>query len=855
MIINATSHTMKNIWKFFLVIFLLVTFVFIFLQNGIRIDSLTLPNIKIKQLYIKLDKKFIVTAHSIDINLNSKRKTSLSEIQFLTNKAPIFNGLFKTISVLHLNLNNKSIRFLFKDDIFYIDSDLLTVDARVTPFKNTIEVDINQIYLKDYRVKLNGLLTINTSNKVVNFRGNYNTYNIEGAAELKIDKNILYYRLNSTKFTTLAPFMDFLTKKIDLEPLLSAWIYKKIVAKEYILNNLEGKINIKTLDYYPNLIKAKASVKDIVVNFHPNIPSATIDDLKITLKDDNLLFGIKKAQYEGKDLSQSNVHIYNLLEKGSGIVIDLNANTMLDESIQKILKAYKIDIPITQTAGKTQTNVILDIRFLPLEVKNYSGSFKINDANMTLAGLPIYSKDGRIQLDNGKVYIEKANLKYNKLFDVYTSGTLDTATKIYKSKNYIKSLHVNLGKTQLLNIHDLNSSATLNFNKKTIIDINKLNTTLNFDDTMNSIEVTNLSPLYDYSKLMQDTQVKDGKLLIKTKDFQHFNVLANLTNIKLPIRQDGNEINNLDLIIKVDNTHFTAQSLDKNIKISQEKQLKIKIKNLDVTFDSSKLDKSLGIKNVKVEGINSNIIDTNSSMIIPSTHYIYTLNDTNMSLENQYLSQKMLIQQSDLLLHVKSENLKAPYINALFGQDIFKDGLFNFHINGTNTKNFKGTLVAANTTLLGMNFYNNIMALIDTIPALLTFKIPGFNDKGYSINKATVHFSKKNNILTINYLEIDGKSTDIIGNGTLNSKTNDINMTLQLSVLKSLSSVINKIPVLNYIILGEDGKLYTTLNVTGTLDRPQIKTNVISNTIMSPLNIIKRVIQAPFSGKVKSVIK
>ena len=847
MIINATSHTMRNIWKFFLVIFLLITFLFIFLQNGIRINSLTLPNVKIKQLYIKLDKKFIVTAHTVTINLDSKRTTSLSELQFLTNKAPIFNGLFKTISVLHLNLHNKSIKFLFKDDIFYIDSDFLTVDAKVTPFDNTIEVNINQIYLKDYQVKLNGLLTINTSNKIVNFRGNYETFNIEGGVELKIQNDILYYRLNSKKFTTFAPFVDFLTTKIYLEPLLKEWIDKKIVAKEYTLNNLEGKINIKTLEYYPLLIKGKASVKNAVVKFNKKVPGATVDDLEITLKDDNLIFGIQKAAYKGKDISKTNVHIYNLLERGSGIVIDLNAKIMLDESIQKILKAYKINIPITQTAGKTQANVVLDIGFLPLQIKNYSGQFQIDDANITLAGLPIYSKSGLIKLDNEKVSIEKANLKYNKLFDLYTSGTLDTSSKIYKSKNYIKSLHVNLGNTQLLNISDFNSSATLDFNKKTIIHIDKLGATLNFDDDINNIKVENLASLYDYSKLMQDIQVKDGKLSIKTKDFQHFNVLANLKNIKLPIKQNGKEINNLDLNIKVDNTQFSANSLDKNIEISQKDTLKVKIKDLDVLFNSSKLDKSLGIKKIQVEGINSNIIDTNSSMIIPSSHYIYTLDGSNMQLYNQYLSQNLFIQQSDSLFLVRGKSLKASYMNSLLGKDIFEDGLFDVKLDGNNSKDFQGKLLMKNTTLLGMHFYNNLMALIDTIPALLTFKTPGFNDKGYSINKATFDFSKSNDIITINKLEIDGKSTDVIGNGTINAKTNDVNMTLELSVLKSLSSVVNKIPVINYIILGKNGKLYTTLNVTGTLDKPQVKTNVISNTIMSPLNIIKRVIQAPFN--------
>jgi len=71
-------------------------------------------------------------------------------------------------------------------------------------------------------------------------------------------------------------------------------------------------------------------------------------------------------------------------------------------------------------------------------------------------------------------------------------------------------------------------------------------------------------------------------------------------------------------------------------------------------------------------------------------------------------------------------------------------------------------------------------------------------------------------------------------------------MILQISVFKNLSSIVNTIPIVNYIVLGKNGKMYTEVNIKGTLKKPSIKTNVIQDTALSPLGIIKRTIETPF---------
>jgi len=622
MIINATSHTMKNIWRFFLVIFLFITLLLIILTNGIRIENLELPKVKISQLYIKLDKKLIVNIDTIDINVQSKKNSFLEEIHNITSKLPYLYSFFESISIQNLIFNNKTIHFLYKNEIFYVDSNLFTIDAKLRDWVDTIEIDIQQMILKKIHLKLKGNLQAKLKEKLFNFRGNFTTFNINGGIEIRANKNMIYYRLNTKKFKTLNPFMDFLSKKTDMEPLISAWIYKKIVADEYQIHNLEGKFNLDTFNFYPSLMKARATGKNAVVKFDDNAPSALVNELDVILKNDQLIFDIKKAEYQGKDVTNTKVRIYHLMTVGAGIVVDINANTILDNSIHAALHAFDIKVPITQTSGTTEANVKIDIRFLPFGVESYTGYFKINDANLTLSGLPVYSKSGYVELNNGIVHLKNVNLKYDTIFDIYTSGDLNLTNGVYNSNNKINSLDVNFNELDLLHVEDVNSTASMQIKEDgTSIYIDNFKTNLEFLTNNNKITIENLNLFYTYSKLLKDIDIKNGNLKIDTLDFTHYNIKAKLKGTNIPLRRYGKQLKEIDLNITTDGKNLELLSIDKKIKISKKKKLKLEIKDIDVTFDSSKHNDTIDLGEITVIGINSNIIDTNSSLVIPSNNF------------------------------------------------------------------------------------------------------------------------------------------------------------------------------------------------------------------------------------------
>ncbi|PZP11104.1 MAG: DUF3971 domain-containing protein, partial [Aliarcobacter butzleri] len=73
----------------------------------------------------------------------------------------------------------------------------------------------------------------------------------------------------------------------------------------------------------------------------------------------------------------------------------------------------------------------------------------------------------------------------------------------------------------------------------------------------------------------------------------------------------------------------------------------------------------------------------------------------------------------------------------------------------------------------------------------------------------------------------------------------NINFNMNLIFFKDYANIVGAIPVLNYIILGDENRVETKININGSLDNPTIATNLTTDTFNIPSNIVKRVINSP----------
>ncbi len=156
-----------------------------------------------------------------------------------------------------------------------------------------------------------------------------------------------------------------------------------------------------------------------------------------------------------------------------------------------------------------------------------------------------------------------------------------------------------------------------------------------------------------------------------------------------------------------------------------------------------------------------------------------------------------------------------------------------------------GNITIKNSILKNFSLFNNIMATINTIPSLIFFKDPHFNELGYLVKNGDISFKKNGDILSFSKIELKGASTDMLGAGYINLKNKTVNMEMQIKTLKDVSKIIKNIPFIGYILLGEDKSISTIIKISGSTDNPKIKTQLLEDTLNSPFNIIKRVIKSP----------
>ena len=107
-----------------------------------------------------------------------------------------------------------------------------------------------------------------------------------------------------------------------------------------------------------------------------------------------------------------------------------------------------------------------------------------------------------------------------------------------------------------------------------------------------------------------------------------------------------------------------------------------------------------------------------------------------------------------------------------------------------------------------------------------------------------MNFHSKDDTINISDISLSSEEINIVGHGNASFKRNSID--LQLNLKSDLGSTVAKIPLVGYILLGED-TVSTSLSITGDLDNPDINTLIAKHIIIAPLNIIKRTFSLPFN--------
>ncbi|MDR0762695.1 MAG: AsmA-like C-terminal domain-containing protein [Campylobacteraceae bacterium] len=817
------------------------------MYNGIRIDNLSVFNVNITRLYIKLDKKLFLEAETIKINSNVTKSSSSSSLDEVLDVIPYIHTFFNTIIIDSIEYENEKAQLTYNDGDFYLNSSLLTLQTKIElTSKRKLILDINEMLLKDIDIALKGKLDADLKRNEYAFNGTYRLFDITGSAKLEIKNMILNYHINSNNFSSPQIIMDNLLKYVKLDDIAVNWIYGYTKAQNYKLLYLAGKIDLIKRDFYPKSINALVKADNVNVTFNPQVPHANIEEVRVKIENNQILFLLTNPTYQNINLTKANIMIYNLADSSVGIKIDLASNTHYNNAVNQIIKAYtKADIPIRQKSGETQANISIDVKFNNLNV-NVTADIALKNANLQMGSTVMHASDANIHLNNSDIKFQDTRVQYGELFDISINGTLNASAKEMTADSFIHSLSVEAKNRSIVSISNTSMPFTLNIlNNGINLYFNELLSNLTFADT-NIFSFNRLDKLYPYSDIAKEYGIRAGHIVLKSKDFKQFGGYANIRGLKLPLSYNGTAMRRFAGTLEMTEDLFEITANNKKIKAIFKDNINITINSLDINIDtnSSELSSIPSIP-INIAAQNSSIIFKPSNITILADKYDISSKNNTLALHLLYNNTPLDFQKNETSFYIVTENMKSEFLNSLANKEFFKKGNFDFYAKGESMDEFFGVLNLKEVRLKDFKILNNLIAFFNTIPSLATLSDPMYSTSGFPVKNGTIEFVKSGDYLYVQTLFLEGYSSDIKGDGYIDLKTNNVYLDLRIFIIKSLSGIIDKIPLVNYIILGDDGTIELRVSVRGTLDEPKVETNIMNDTIMSPFNMIRRVFELP----------
>lgn len=847
-----SSKGIKKLLRNILILFIaFVVLLVVILKVGIKSDYLHVGPYKVYGLYIKLDKKLTLRAKQVIIP-KSKSNPSFSSIDRTFDRIKGMLQIFEFIALHDVVYDNNRIDLVFADNLLHINTKDYEIAGKIERKEKHFFAEVPLLYLKTKNITLSGQLTYSHHENRLHTWGRYDMYGIQGSFSANRVNDDIKFDLESDTFSDLKPLIDAL----PLKEKVKHWSTERIQAKSYKLLSLKGNGKAKgqkfKLDF--DTLTGVLELNDASVDFKDGLEPVLTSKITMEYKEGGLYFDFDKPTYLQKQLSGSKVSILNLTGgKSSLLKLDLHIRSPLDEEIQKILQAYKLKNPVLQESGMADASVALEMKFGSLETTAVV-DVDLQKADVRIYKLPLRIESGRVHYEGGVVSFYDVKLK-----DTMYSGTTMGKVKLRdkKAEMVVELDYLHTGedaKEKMFEIKDKVLHLNLDYKKDLEARIPELDFHIRQEDNIAHFSFKDLSLIKAYIKDKEFIQ-EGGSVDVYTKDFKSFTFegLLHRSTCFFYEREDLCHTR-VPCSGKVTPKGVDFYAFDKRLHFNEAKS-KVTLKDLNIDLEkfiaySKSQHKSGSITPKKGESLV--IIGKNSNL----RYQEYTLVTDSYDVEVKSNGDIKAIgsTEGDIIKFEKKGDdfrlnalrIKDEALHPLINFKGLKKGRYSLKQSGNMDKVMKGRIIIEGGVMKDFKAYNNTIALVNTLPAIATLQDPGFSKQGFKIKKGVAEYQViKGKKIIFDSIYIKGSSSTIVGKGSIDLEKKTIDIKLAIKTAKSLGNIVGQIPLLGYILLGEDKSMTIGLEVKGTLDQPKVETSAAKEILALPLELIKRTIESP----------
>ena len=807
--------------------------------------AITFSSISVKELYGWVDFKDLdngyknLYVHATGHDLHYKYNKKLDAIHTKTTDVIFQNGSLYIYPKQAHTYKSKLGKSWIQID-FTQKEELLTLKLL---FDGKLDKDTLGI-LKAYKIKLPFLQNSGKTKVDLTLDVNLRTIDVNAKGEFFSKKaNFKYLRHNIDIFNAyikldnydvridnmLASYKDIFTTKVDVS-------YDAKQAKGEIDFKIK-KINFADLDLSLNVKKSMLKAKYLISPNKDKISVAPsqwkFKDLPVNVKSVNLPFNLNTLLLKIPSTVVTSPSV--LKANVSGFV---NLNKMIYDFDAKVSNIYLKNISLkSYPTLKIKYNEGLTIN------TNKRIDFKINSLNSFVNKINLEIKNNILTIDESYINIDEIiKTKFS------TSYSLKEKQGIVKTKR-LRIKTATLGDLYL-EAHDTNFDIAFK-NNDFIASSKDLGVFFLYNKNLWKLDLDSATRLARNSKLLQKYNVTKGNATIyKKRNDEYTHLKSTLYSSNKVMVQNNIPLDKYFINGKIDNkTEVISLNINENVNVTIDKDVDVKIHDIGINMNAlvDIIDSKQGdLKNYSSAMVNLNAKNT----------YLYLSDNRRILSENinikyakkalkaqlRYREGLSSLQFKNGVFHIEGKNFNDEFMENLFALSKFKNGAFKFKMSGT-PREYDGLFTINDATLIDYKILNNILAFVNTIPALVTFSTPSYSSSGLDIQTAYMKMHSKNDILTISDLSLDSKELDILGSGNASFKNNTIDVELNLKT--DLGSAVSKVPLVGYLLMDKDS-ISTTLKVSGTLNDPKVGSLLAKEIAVAPLNILLRTITLPY---------
>ncbi|BAF72438.1 DUF3971 domain-containing protein [Sulfurovum sp. NBC37-1] len=847
-----------------IVLIILFGALFVWLKSGIHVEHLSFNHYEVDGLYIKLDKKLTLTAKHILIP-KSKKKPSFDNVDTVLDRVKYLLTFFHYIELEKVDFKNNHYKIIFADDVLYITSDDYEIAGNVGRKGRVLVADISLFYIKKEDINMVGKLNYDLPSDKLILEGKYEAYNITGRFKAIKEDHMLQFIVNSDLFGDLKTFID----RLPMNEKVNAWITRKIEAKSYRLYMLTGKGIVHGTDFKLdwNSLKGNALLEDVQIHYKEGLPPVKSEKVVLNYKQNSLFFDLTNPTYENREINAT-VSITDIgKEKDTRLNLDMYFNTRIDAIVQKILKAYKLNIPVLHEGNRSKVQVKLGIplghmpnRKINVYVKAHPGK-----GNLYLGKLKLPVQSGDITYSNHTLTLKDIKLK-SQWYEGTVNGKVHTKSKKADLVLQAKKIEFKKKKETLFLLTNKKIPFSVDYAKGVLVSIPSFKLKTRQNDQGLKIEAADLAKIKPYLKKME-IDIDGGTMEISSKDLGTFVFKGVLTRYDCFIYDKKTCHTRVPCFGTVSPKGVNFYAFNKRVHYDTAKSM-ITLKNLNIDLQKF-LESNLRLKKIKskkksgkkivIRGIKSNLrYDKYTLLTDAYTVTIYPRSNTITAVGNLG-SDKVTFRKTGAKIAIEALRIHDRMLHPLINFDGLQKGRYTFRISGTPGKLMKGEILLDGGVLKSFKAYSKTRDFIRKDKNFSHIEDPGLTKKGFKIQKGKILYRIVKDKVIFDTVYVKGDTATIVGKGTLNIKTKKLNIKLAVQMARKLGKAVGSIPLLGYILMGKDNSVTMGLTIKGTLDNPKVNYSAAKEILSLPFDLIKRTLQSPAhiinTGKKKKTTK